>query len=277
MRLPGPGPSVVEGRVTMLGTGTSHGVPVIGCACATCRSADPRDRRLRPSIYVDVPGHARILVDTAIDLRQQVLAHGITRIDAVLFTHAHADHILGLDDLRSFNTLQGSPIPCYANKEAWEAIRRTFFYVFDGVPRMGGGIPQLIPNEIDGPFAIGGIQIVPVPLLHGTLPILGFRFGSFSYLTDCNAIPEESWPLIAGTEILVIDALRDQPHETHFTIAEALAVVERLGPRRAYFTHMTHDVPHEQTNARLPGGVELAYDGLVLDIEVDAFLADRLD
>ncbi len=258
-----------HGRVTMLGTGTSHGVPMIGCACATCRSTAPHDRRLRPSIYVDVPGRARILVDTAIDLRQQALAHGITRVDAVLFTHAHADHILGLDDVRSFNTLQGIPIPCYANAEAWNAIKRTFFYVFDGVERMGGGVPQLVPHQIDGPLTICGIRIVPVPLWHGTLPILGFRFGNFSYLTDCNAIPDGSWPLIAGTEVLVIDALRDEPHETHFTIADALAVVERLGPRRAYFTHMTHDLPHAATNARLPRGVELAYDGLVLDIEVD--------
>ena len=220
-----------------------------------------------PATYV--PGRARILVDTAIDLRQQALAHQITRVDAVLFTHAHADHILGLDDVRSFNTLQGIPIPCYANAEAWDAIKRTFFYVFDGVERMGGGVPQLVPHEIDGPLTIGGIRIVPVPLWHGTLPILGFRFGNFSYLTDCNAIPDESWPLIAGTEVLVIDALRDEPHETHFTIADALAVVDRLGPRRAYFTHMTHDLPHAATNARLPRGVELAYDGLVLDIEVD--------
>jgi phosphoribosyl 1,2-cyclic phosphate phosphodiesterase len=261
---------MIKGTVTMLGTGTSHGVPMIGCACATCRSTDPRDRRLRPSIYIDVPDRAKILVDTAIDLRQQVLARGITRVDAILFTHAHADHILGLDDVRAFNELQGSPIPCYANAEAWTAIRRTFFYLFDGSVQQGGGVAQLVPHEIDGPFTIGGIRIVPVPLWHGKLPILGYRLGNFSYLTDCNAIPEASWPLIAGTEVLVLDALRDTPHDTHFTIAQALAVVERLGPRRAFFTHMTHDVPHEATSARLPRGVQLAYDGLVLDIEAAA-------
>ena len=242
---------------------------MIGCDCATCRSTDPRDRRLRPSIFVDVPGHARILVDAAIDLRQQVLTHGITRVDAVLFTHAHADHILGVDDLRSFNRLQNGPLPCYANREAWEAIRRSFFYAFDGIPRLGGGVPELVPHDVDGPIVIGDVRVLPVPLMHGRMPILGFRFGNFSYLTDCNAIPESSWPLIEGTELLVLDALRDEPHETHFTIAEALKVVERLKPRHAWFTHMTHDLPHTKTNARLPQGVELAYDGLVLDIEVN--------
>jgi phosphoribosyl 1,2-cyclic phosphate phosphodiesterase len=259
----------LKARVTVLGSGTSHGVPMIGCRCATCRSTDPHDKRLRPSIYVDVPGRIRILVDTSIDLRQQALTHGLERVDAVLFTHAHADHILGLDDLRSFNELQGTPIPCYGNAEAWRAIKRTFFYVFEGTPQKGGGVPQLVAHEVDGLIDLG-VRIIPVPLWHGKLPILGYRFGNFSYLTDCNAIPDASWPLVAGSEILVLDALRDLPHETHFTVEQALAIVDRLKPRRAYFTHMTHDLPHAATNARLPAGVELAYDGLVFDIEVDA-------
>jgi len=253
----------------MLGTGTSHGVPMIGCNCATCRSTDPRDRRLRPSIYIDVPDRARILIDTAIDLRQQALTHGITRVDTVLFTHAHADHILGLDDLRNFNALQGSPIPCFANRESWETIRRQFSYVFEGPLQIGGGVPQLTTNEIAGPFFIKGIKVVPVPLWHGKLPILGFRFGNFAYLTDCNRIPDESFQLVEGIDVLVLDALRDEPHETHFTIAEALEVVRRIEPQHTYFTHMTHDLPHAKTNARLPEGVELAYDGLVFDIDVD--------
>jgi phosphoribosyl 1,2-cyclic phosphate phosphodiesterase len=171
---------LIPGRVTMLGTGTSHGVPMIGCHCATCRSADPRDRRLRPSIYIDVPERAHILIDTATDLRQQALTHRITRVDAVLFTHAHADHILGLDDLRCFNRLQGSPIPCYANRQAWDTIRQQFAYVFDGPLQLGGGVPQLTTNEVDGTFFIRGLRIVPVPLWHGRLPILGFRFGNFA-------------------------------------------------------------------------------------------------
>jgi phosphoribosyl 1,2-cyclic phosphate phosphodiesterase len=257
-------------RVTFLGTGTSTGVPLIGCECAVCRSTDSRDKRLRPSIYVDVPGRARILVDTSSDLRQQALTHGITRVDAVLITHGHADHVMGLDEIRRFNHIQGGSIPFFANEVAWEILRKTFFYVFDGVPRLGGGIPKIEPRGIDGPFSVAGVHVVPVPLWHGRMPILGFRFGSFAYLTDCNAIPEESWPLLQGLDTVVLDALRDKPHTTHFTVAEALAIVERLAPRRTYFTHMGHELGHAATNARLPPGVELAYDGLVLDVDVDA-------
>jgi len=256
--------------VTFLGTGTSHGVPMIACACATCRSTDPRDRRLRPSIVIDVPGRASILVDTSTDLRQQALTYGVTRVDAVIFTHSHADHILGLDEMRRFNAVQKASIPCYADALTWENVKKTFFYVFDGIARQGGGIPQLVPHEITGPFDIAGVQVVPVPLLHGTLPILGLRFGSFAYLTDCSAIPDASWPLVAGVDTLVIDALRDRPHPTHFSVAEAVAAAERIGARRTFFTHMCHDLPHAATCARLPAGVELAYDGLVLDVDVDA-------
>lgn len=253
----------------MLGTGTSHGVPMIGCDCATCRSTDPRDRRLRPSIFIDIPGRAHILVDTATDLRQQALAHRVSHVDAVLFTHAHADHILGFDDLRSFNALQGSPIPCYASRETWTHIRRQFSYVFEGPLQMGGGVPQVTVHEITGPFVIGGVRIVPVPLWHGKLPILGFRLGNFAYLTDCNRIPDASLALVRGVEVLVLDALRDDPHETHFTVGEAVACARTIAPSVTYFTHMTHDLPHAETNARLPEGMQLAYDGLVLDIEVE--------
>ena len=256
-------------RVVFVGTGTSHGVPMIGCECAVCRSTDPRDKRLRPSIYIDVPGHAAILVDTGPDLRQQALTNGLKRIDAVLYTHAHADHIMGLDELRRFNAIQGGPIPCYADAQTWSALRQAFSYIFDGKPRKGGGIPQLVPHEITGPFDVSGVAVVPVPLWHGDLPVLGFRFGSFAYLTDCNRIPDESWPLVEGVETLVIDALRDRPHSTHFNVQEAIDVVNRIGPRRALTTHMTHDLGHAATSARLPAGVELAYDGLVLDVRVD--------
>jgi phosphoribosyl 1,2-cyclic phosphate phosphodiesterase len=256
-------------RVTFLGTGTSSGVPMIGCHCDVCRSTDPRDTRLRPSIYVEIPGQAAILVDTTPDFRQQALTHGIERIDAVLFTHSHADHILGLDELRRFNWMQGGPIPCYASVDTWAHIRRTFYYAFDGEKRMGGGIPKLEPHDITGPMVVNGVHVTPVPLWHGNTAILGFRFGRFAYLTDCSRLADDAWAIIDGVETLVIDALRDRPHTTHFTVDEALEVIARVKPRRAYTTHMSHELGHAATSARLPAGVELAYDGLVLEVDVD--------
>jgi phosphoribosyl 1,2-cyclic phosphate phosphodiesterase len=211
----------------------------------------------------------RILIDTPPELRLQLIAAGIDRVDAVLFTHAHADHILGFDDLRSFNLLQGGAIPAYANREAWEVLKRSFYYAFDGLPRLGGGVPQVIDHLAEAPFDVGGVRVTPVPVWHGALAVLGFRFGRFAYVTDCSLIPEDSWPLLTGLDTLILGALRDEPHQTHFTVAEALDVVARLAPGRTFLTHMTHDLGHAATNARLPRGVELAYDGLVLDVAVD--------
>jgi phosphoribosyl 1,2-cyclic phosphate phosphodiesterase len=259
---------LTSARVLFLGTGTSHGVPMIGCACPTCHSSDPRDRRLRPSIYVSVENGPSILVDTATDLRQQALTHNLTRVDAILYTHSHADHVMGLDEVRRFNMLQQRPIPAYADERTVQELRRTFSYVFDASPEHGGGIPQITLHAIDGDFAIDSCRIVPVPILHGRRPILGFRFGNFAYLTDCNAIPEGSWPLLQGLDVLVIDALRHRPHPTHFTVAQALDAIDRIRPNRAYFTHICHDLAHQATNAALPAGVELAYDGLALSIAV---------
>jgi len=253
--------------VTVLGSGTSHGVPMIGCSCAVCRSSDPRDRRSRPSIHVNVEGGPSILVDTSTDLRQQVLAHQIARVDAILFTHSHADHVMGLDDVRRFNVIQGGAIPAYADARTADDLRRMFSYVFNPQSEKGGGVPQIALTSIGGRFNVGHVGIQPVPLFHGARPILGYRLGSFAYLTDCNRLPDEAWPLLDGLEVLVLDALRHRPHPTHFTVAEALTVVERVKPRHTYLTHICHDLPHLATNASLPASVELAYDGLAVTID----------
>ena len=257
----------MKARVIVLGSGTSHGVPMIGCTCAVCRSADPRDRRSRPSIYLDVEGGPAILVDTSTDLRQQALANGIDRVDAILFTHSHADHIMGLDDVRRFNVMQAGAIPAYADERTATDLRRSFSYVFNPPHEKGGGIPEIALTTITGPFNVGGVGIQPVPIFHGARPILGFRFGGLAYLTDCNRLADEAWPLLDGVDVLILDALRHRPHPTHFTVAEALQVVERIQPRQTYLTHVCHDLAHAATNQSLPPGVELAYDGLALTIE----------
>lgn len=261
----------------MLGTGTSHGVPMIGCDCAVCRSDDPRDRRSRPSILIErldggdtgrpiADAVRHILVDTSTDLRAQALALNVRRVDAILFTHSHADHILGLDEVRRFNVLQHGAIPAYADARTVHDLRQTFSYIFNPPSQLGGGIPQLVLSRIAGPFTLGGLEIIPVTVLHGRRPILGFRIGSFAYLTDCSAIPDESWPLLAGVRTLVLDALRVRPHPTHFNVDQALEAASRIGAERTWFTHICHDLPHAATNARLPRGVELAYDGQVLEV-----------
>jgi phosphoribosyl 1,2-cyclic phosphate phosphodiesterase len=268
--------SHVSLRITLLGTGTSHGVPMIGCDCRTCLSTDPRDRRSRPSILIersDVEGadpeHREvrsILVDTSTDLRMQALQHGVRRVDAILFTHSHADHIFGLDEVRRFNAIQRGAIPAYADERTHRDLRRAFAYIFDPHTPQGGGIPQISLSTIGGPFCLGALEVVPVPLFHGKRLILGYRIGSFAYLTDCSAIPEASWPLLDGVQTLVLDALRHRPHPTHFTVAEALEAAARIGAARTYFTHVCHDLPYAETCASLPAGVELAYDGLVLQV-----------
>ncbi|MFN2443972.1 MAG: MBL fold metallo-hydrolase [Vicinamibacterales bacterium] len=257
-----------RGRVTFLGTGTSHGVPMIGCTCAVCRSSDPRDCRLRPSVVLQMDEGPTVLIDTGTDLRQQALTYGVVRVDAVLYTHSHADHVMGLDEIRRFNTVRGGPIPAFADERTAAEIRRTFSYVFEPPAQPGGGIPQLDLRIIDGAFDLGPLRVIPVPVWHGPQPILGFRFGEFAYLTDCSAIPDASWLLLRGTDVLVIDALRHRPHPTHFSLSEAVQAAERLRPRQTWFTHIAHDLPHAATNASLPPGMALAHDGLVLDVDV---------
>lgn len=254
-------------RVTFLGTGTSHGVPMIGCSCTVCRSDDPRDRRWRPSIYIEFPDLA-VLVDTSTDLRSQALQFGVTKVDAILFTHGHADHVLGLDEVRRFNDLQRTSIPGYADPQTVSELKRTFAYVFDPRTPAGGGLPSVELFPVCGEFSLGRQVVVPVPLLHGRRTIFGYRVGSFAYLTDCSGIPDASWPLLEGVESVVLDALRHRPHPTHFTVAQALEAVARIRPARAWFTHIAHDLPHAATCAALPDGVELAYDGLTVDVAV---------
>jgi phosphoribosyl 1,2-cyclic phosphate phosphodiesterase len=264
-------------KVTVLGSGTSHGVPAIGCDCDVCRSSDPKDRRSRPSILIELAegdwspfaGAVRsILVDTSTDLRNQALANQVRRVDAILFTHTHADHVFGIDDVRRFNQMQQSAIACYADAPTAASLRRMFGYIFEPPKQKGGGLPQLSLFEIAGPFSLGGVEIVPITLFHGALPVLGFRVGPFAYLTDCNRIPDGSWLLLDGVRTVVIDALRHRAHSTHFSVNEAIDAVRRMRAEHAYFTHISHDLPHAVTNAQLPAGVELAYDGLVLEITV---------
>jgi phosphoribosyl 1,2-cyclic phosphate phosphodiesterase len=255
-------------KVLVLGTGTSHGVPMIGCECDTCRSTDPHDRRSRASIYIQISGGPSVLIDTTPDLRMQALAHGLKRVDAILYTHSHADHIMGLDEVRRFNVLQKSVIPCYGDERTLSDLRRIYTYVFDPETPRGGGIPQVVTARVAGEFCIGAATFVPVPLLHGSRTILGYRIGSFAYMTDCSAIPESSWPLLSGVRTIILDALRERPHPTHLSLEQALAIARRLEPERTLFTHMCHDLPHAATCARLPPGVQLAYDGLTFEIDL---------
>jgi len=247
-------------RVTFLGSGTSTGVPVLTCSCPVCVSADPRDRRLRPSIWIEWQG-ASILVDTSTDLREQALRRGIGRVDAVLYTHAHADHILGLDELRLYNWRQRGCVPAYGSRPALDALRRTFWYVFEDVP-VGGGKPEIDCRLVDGPFPLLGRTVVPVPLLHGPQEILGYRIGRFAYLTDASRIPERSYDLLGGLEVLVLNALRRRPHPTHFHLEAALAEASRIGAVHTILTHLGHEMPHQEVSESLPAGVSLAHDGL---------------
>jgi phosphoribosyl 1,2-cyclic phosphate phosphodiesterase len=252
--------------LTVLGSGTSMGVPTIGCACEVCRSSDPHDKRLRPSILLKYADKV-VLVDTTPDFRTQAIREGVTQIDAVLYTHAHADHILGLDDLRPLSFRHGGKIPLYARKDAAALIQKMFSYIFDGKYKFGG-LAQVDLNVIDGPVELFGARFEPVKVMHGEAEIFGYRFGSGAYLTDFSSIPEESFAQLQDLDVLFLDALRHTPHPTHSTIENSLKIVNRLKPRRAYFTHIAHDLPHEATNTTLPPNVQLCYDGMKLDFEI---------
>jgi phosphoribosyl 1,2-cyclic phosphate phosphodiesterase len=253
-------------KITVLGSGTSVGVPTIGCHCDVCTSADPRDNRLRPSILVSYEGH-NVVIDTGPDFRYQALRAGIDRVDAILFTHSHADHIMGLDDVRPFNFRQKERIPIYGTPPTMAAIQRCFEYVFDGGTKESS-IPRLDVKLLDGAAVdVLGLEFLPVPVLHGTQTILGFRFGAAAYFTDHSDIPEASMAQLRGLDVLFLDALRYKPHPTHSTVERSLKVVEQLAPRRAFFTHICHDLGHARAESMLPPHVRLAYDGLEIQVE----------
>ncbi len=253
--------------ITVLGSGTSHGVPMIACDCPVCTSPDPRDKRTRPSIAIST-GETTILVDTAPELRLQCLACDIRRVDAVLFTHYHVDHVAGLDDLRRFNALQQAAIPCYGQPATHARLRSMFPYVFEPSD-YPSAIPRLSLHVIDPgapELEIGDLRIIPIPLLHGRMPVLGFRAGNFAYCTDVSEIPDASWPLLRGLDVLILDALRRRPHPTHFNLDQAIAHARRIGAGQTWFTHIAHELGHAETNAELPRGIELAHDGLIIEL-----------
>jgi phosphoribosyl 1,2-cyclic phosphate phosphodiesterase len=253
-------------KITVLGSGTSVGVPTLGCHCSVCTSTDPRDNRLRPSVLVSYQEH-RVIIDTTPDFRTQALRARLERVDAVLYTHAHFDHIMGLDDVRPFNFRQKGRIPIYAAPDTMAAIQRVFEYIFDDAEKESN-VAKLDPRLIDGgPLDLFGLEFLPVPVLHGSRTIYGFRFGGAAYLTDHSAIPESSLDLLRGLDVLFLDALRYKPHPTHSTVARSLETVERLAPRRAFFTHICHDLAHERAESMLPPHVRLAYDGMEILVD----------
>ncbi|HMJ07720.1 MAG TPA: MBL fold metallo-hydrolase [Pyrinomonadaceae bacterium] len=251
-------------KLTFLGTGTSTGVPSIGCDCETCLSDDPRDKRLRVSILIEHK-NKKILVDTSIDFRQQALRANIQRLDAVLVTHCHVDHVFGLDDIRPLNFKYGA-MPIFANETAWIDLRRIFQYIFKPV-HFGGGLPQLIPHTVvnGAPFCIGeDIEVTPLEVIHGKLPVIAYRFNDFAYATDLNFISDETIEGLRGLDVLVLDCVRIKPHSTHLGLNEALEYIERIGPKRAFLTHLNHDIMYTRDSRLLPNNVEFAYDGLIV-------------
>jgi len=251
-------------KLTFLGTGTSTGVPSIACECETCISNDPRDKRLRVSVIIEHDGQS-VLIDTSSDFRQQALRYGLKRLDAVLITHCHADHIFGLDDIRPLNFRFGA-LGVYANEVAWVDIRRIFKYIFEP-SHFGGGLPQVIAHTVfpGASFVLSrGLEVTPLELIHGRLPVMAYRLNDFAYATDLSEIPPETMDALRDLDVLVLDCLRFTKHPTHLWVDKALEYVEQLKPRRTFFTHIAHDIKHERDSARLPDGVQFAYDGLVV-------------
>ncbi len=253
-------------RVVFLGTSTSYGVPQVGCRCATCTSTDPLNKRTRASVYVETDAGTRLLIDAGPDVRTQALREGVTHVDSVLFTHLHADHTAGIDDLKAFNAALGGVLPCYGDVETGASLRQRFAYAFAGTPWIGL-IPHISFTAVDDqPFPIGDECVQPIPMRHGSIRSTGYRVGGFAYLTDTSGIPASSRRLLCDLDTLVVDSLRWEPHPTHLSVPEALDLIADLRPRRAYLTHVSHALEHRATNARLPSGVEVAYEGLRIQV-----------
>ncbi len=253
-------------EITILGSGTSTGIPVVGCDCPVCQSADPRNRRTRCSALINY-GPRNILIDTATDLRQQALRENICHIDAVLYTHSHADHMHGIDDLRGFNLRQKEPIPLYGSPRTLERVRDNFNYIFADIEKPGY-VPRLSLHPIEAAFQLFELTIVPIPLLHGGMQVFGYRCGPFAYLTDCNGIPDESLPLLENLDLLILDGLRFKPHNTHFNIPQAIQMAQKIGARQTLLTHLSHDVDHPRHDPQLPDGINFAFDGQRFSLEL---------
>lgn len=255
----------METRIQILGSGTSTGVPEPCCSCPVCRSTDPKNRRTRSSVFISWDNYC-LLIDTAPEFRLQALSTGLTRLDAVLYTHAHADHMAGFDDLRKFSWGKPDGLHLYGSTETMRQIRRSFGYAFKRRRQEGGGVPRVKLKTISSPFELGGRTVVPLPVYHGKIPILGYRLGNIAYLTDCSRVPPETMERLTGLELLILGVLRYRPHSTHLHLDAALTLINQIKPRRAVFTHLAHDFDYERTKSELPLGVELAYDGLTIVI-----------
>jgi phosphoribosyl 1,2-cyclic phosphate phosphodiesterase len=257
---------------TVLGSGTSQGVPMIGCRCAVCQSTDPRDKRTRSSIHLTTPT-AKILVDTTPDLRQQALREDLDRLDAVLFTHPHSDHIMGFDDLRRFCEIGGNPLPIYGSENTLEQLERVFFYAFNPQNVVPGYV-HVLPHAVTGSFVLGGVEITPLPVPHGAVTTLGYLFSSggrklLAYISDCAAVPDPVREVVTGVEILIIDGLRDKPHPTHLNVAGAVEVAQAVGARQSFLTHLTHEKSHVDRAAGLPAGIDVSYDGMKFEFRLE--------